>query len=170
MHPENEESWPTQEEVTAYLLSLPPEIQAKLAGVMELWKTEMLSPSGSEEKEILFCGADGEKIIKCLHFPAEVLDYEDGPVLLPSANKKVVIGAVSDEMVVRKVAEYNELYPDALVRERRWEMYLNGIAVEIAEMDHAQRGWDEFEALLDTTNNPQPRKYDQFPYDQDKEE
>ena len=123
----------------------------------------------AEAKELLFVGGDGRRVIKMLHYPFEAL-REDGPVVFPSANPKVLIGAVSDELITRKIAEYTDRYTDEHARQRRWELYLNSLAVDLIEVDSAQRGWDEFDHLLDTTSNPQPRKYDQFPYDQDAEE
>ena len=169
MTDENQE-WPTEQDMVAYLMSLPADAQAKLANIMETWKTEMLAATDHEQAELLFCGADGEKVIKCLHYRADVLGGEEGPILLPSSNPKVVVGAVSDELIIRKVAEYNELYPDPLTRERRWEMYLNSLAVRIAELDYETRGWDEFDELVEQANGVNPGRFDQWPYDQDRED
>lgn len=129
----------------------------------------------AEAKELLFVGGDGDRVIKMLHYPFEALQA-DGPVVFPSANPRVLIGAVSDELITRKIAEYTEQYADDRARQRRWELYLNTLAVDLIELDAHQRGWDEYDHLLETTYNQQSRgepghpNNGQTPYDQDQED
>lgn len=135
------------EELLRQLAEMPEETREKIANVLELLQTELMYSAQKETKELLFCGADAGRVVKCLHFPAEVLDYPDGPVLLPSSNPKVILGAVTDELIHRKISEYASRYDDLEEREARWEIYLNSVAIQIAELHDAEGGWD-FNDLL----------------------
>lgn len=128
-----------------FLKNLPAAERVRLDNVMATFQEEILAAQNSAESaEMLFAGASGRTVVKCLHFPREVLGA-DGPVILPSANPDVILGAVSDEFITNKVAEYTERFPDALARERRWEIYCNSLAIKIVEAaaDEQQFDWDE---------------------------
>jgi len=135
------------EELMRQLEEMPADVREKLQNVLDLLRNELVFSATKETEELLFCGADKDKVVKCLHFPSEVLNWEDGPILLPSANPNVILGAVSNELVHRKVEEFSRRYEEGLERESRWEIYLNSIALRIAEL-HDQEGGFDFSDLL----------------------
>lgn len=125
-----------------FLENLSDQDRRRLDNVMATFQEEIIAAqTSSESKELLFAGASGRHVVKCLHFPLEVLG-EDGPVILPSANEQVILAAVSDEFITKKVAEYTERFPDPLARERRWEIYLNSLAIKIVETHEDQQSFD----------------------------
>jgi hypothetical protein len=144
---EDDFEFPTPADLISWISSLSAEEQRRVMEFANLISSELMAAgSGGEEKELLFAGNVGSKIIKCLHFPFEVLG-EDGPLVLPSSNPKVILGAVSDELVYRKVAEYTDRYNDDFTRSQQWELYLHGVAAEIVEMsENTEVDWD---VLLD---------------------
>jgi len=144
---EDEFEFPTPADLISWISSLSAEEQQRIIEFANLISSELMAAgSGGEEKELLFAGNVGSKVVKCLHFPLEVLGHT-GPVALPSSNPKVLLGAVSDELVYRKVAEYTERYEDDFTRSQQWEAYLHGLAAEIVEMaENSEVDWD---ALLD---------------------
>jgi len=125
-----------------FLENLSDQDRRRLDHVMATFQEEIMAAQTSgESKELLFAGASGRYVVKCLHFPLEVLG-DDGPVILPSANEQVILAAVSDEFITKKVAEYTERFPDPLARERRWEIYLNSLAIHIVETHEDQQSFD----------------------------
>ena len=131
-----------------------------------------------DDQFLLFCGSDGKFVIKALHFPEEVLGA-GGPVFLPSSNPKVIVAAYSDEFLQIKVDDIEGKYEEKTHRDQQWEIYLNGLALDLAQRHEAGAkidekifgrpgGYDEFDEFLeDVLADPKPRKYDQWPYDQD---
>lgn len=134
------------EDLLHWIASLSPEEQQRIMEFANLLGSELISAgSGGEEKELLFAGNAGSKVVKCLHYPVEVLGCE-GPILLPSSNSKVILGAVADELVYRKIAEYTDRYADDFTRAKYWEMYLHGVAAEIVEL--SENDTTDWDALL----------------------
>jgi hypothetical protein len=124
----------TQADLISQISSLCPDEQRLIIELATLIRNELMhAGKGGEEKELLFAGNVGVKIVKCLHFPLEALGHV-GPILLPSSNPNVYLGAVSNELVYRKVSEYTEQYTDDFIRSQKWEEYLHQLAVEIAEL------------------------------------
>lgn len=162
--------WDSLNEMFAWMSDMTSEQKAAMQQFAGAFRKEIeATNTESEAKELLFVGSQGSTIIKMLHYPYEVLE-EEGPVLLPSADKQVLLGAVADELIMRKVAEYSDAYPDDFTREHRWQAYLNMLAHELTAMQAEMRDSSEFDDLLLAAHNPQPRKYDEWPYDQDEEE
>lgn len=136
-----------REQLLAHLQSLPPDEVLKLQGILNLLASEM-TETQIMEHDVLFCGSNGTTIIKALHFPREVLGGFDGPVLLPSATKDVLLAAYSNEYIQHNVDATRNIFTDPSVCEVQWEMFLNGLAEEIAEK-HDREGRDEFAEILD---------------------
>ena len=128
-----------------HLQSLPPDEVLKLQGILNLLVSEMTETQITEH-DVLFCGSNGTTIIKALHFPREVLGT-DGPVLLPSATEHVLLAAYSNEFIQHNVDATRNVFTDPSVCEAQWEMFLNGLAEEIAEK-HEQEYRDEFDEIL----------------------
>lgn len=67
-----------------------------------------------------------------MHYDRKLLGGVDGPVIFPSANPMVVIGAYSNEFIENKAAEFRTSYADSEDCEQQWHLFLNGLADEVA--------------------------------------
>ena len=119
-----------RDEILKFLMNLPGTQTLKLKDLMAKLSTEMIETQ-ADGNDVLFCGSDGNTIIKAVHFPRAVLG-EDGPVILPSADSKVILAAFADEFVQGNLDEVRNVFQDSEVREHQWEQFLNSLAVKVS--------------------------------------
>jgi hypothetical protein len=100
------------------------ELLSSLAGEL----VEQMTPP----KDLLFVGSDGIRLVKCLHYPREVLG-EDGPVIFPSASEFVILGALSDEFIQRDADEIAGLFDDLEERDDAWHHLMTDYALTISK-------------------------------------
>jgi len=139
---EPEEIEQLRDEILKFLTALPGKQTLRLKDLMSKLGTEMVETT-TNGNDVLFCGSDGNTIIKAVHFPRSVLG-EDGPVILPSADSKVILAAFADEFVQSSLDEVRNVFQDLEVREHQWEQFLNGLAVKVSRK-HAESeefDWD----------------------------
>ena len=127
---EPEEIEELRDEILKFLMAMPGTQTLKLKDLMAKLGTEMVETQ-KDGNDVLFCGSDGNTIIKAVHFPRSVLG-EDGPVILPSADSKVILAAFADEFVQSNLDEVRNVFQDLEVREHQWEQFLNGLAVKVS--------------------------------------
>lgn len=140
MEPEEIEG--LRDEILNFLMQLPGHETLKLKDLMSRLHHEM-QETQADGNDVLFCGSDGKTIIKAVHYPRSVLG-EDGPVILPSADSKVILAAFSDEFVQGSLDEVRNVFADGEVREHQWEQFLNGLAAQVSRK-HAEAeefDWD----------------------------
>lgn len=113
-----------------FLLGLPGEEREKLRDVISTMLQEVREIS-KEGSDVLFMGSDGSRVVKGLHFPRDVLG-SDGPVILPSAFKNIIIGAYSDEFIAEQASEIEESIEDEVERQSAWEELMNSFAIQVA--------------------------------------
>ena len=132
-----------RDEIMKFLQGLPGPETIKLKNLMDKLAEQMIETQG-DGNDVLFCGSDGQTIIKAVHFPRSVLQ-EDGPVILPSADSKVILAAFSDEFVQSNLEEVRNVFQDPEVREHQWEQFLNSLAAKVsrAHAESATFDWDE---------------------------
>ena len=119
-----------REELLEHLKSLPDAEVHKLNGILSILVREMVETQVSEH-DVLFCGSNGETVIKALHYPRSLLGDKDGPVLMPSADPKVLLAAYSNEYIQHNVESTRNIFTDPAVCEVQWEAFLNSLAEEI---------------------------------------
>ncbi|SVB48274.1 uncharacterized protein METZ01_LOCUS201128 [marine metagenome] len=139
---EPEEIEQLRDEILKFLMALPGPETLKLKDLMDRLSSEMVE-TVADGNDVLFCGSDGKTIIKAVHFPRSVLG-EDGPVILPSADPKVILAAFADEFVQGSLDEVRNVFADLEVREHQWEQFLNSLAAKVSRK-HAESeefDWD----------------------------
>lgn len=139
---EPEEIEQLRDEILKFLIALPGKQTLRLKDLMAKLGTEMVETT-TNGNDVLFCGSDGNTIIKAVHFPRSVLG-EDGPVILPSADSKVILAAFADEFVQSNLDEVRNVFQDLEVREHQWEQFLNSLAAKVSRK-HAESeefDWD----------------------------
>ena len=119
-----------KEQILSYLMAMPSHETEKLKGLMDKLAEQMIETQ-KDGNDVLFCGSDGQTIIKAVHYPRSVLQ-EDGPVILPSADSKVILAAFADEFVQGSLDEVRNVFQDPEVREHQWEQFLNSLAVKVS--------------------------------------
>ena len=119
-----------KDQILSYLMSMPSHETEKLKGLMDKLAEQMIETQ-KDGNDVLFCGSDGQTIIKAVHYPRSVLQ-EDGPVILPSADSKVILAAFADEFVQGNLDEVRNVFQDPEVREHQWEQFLNSLAVKVS--------------------------------------
>lgn len=137
---------PTQDDINdivEYLEGLPAEVVERLGSMVQAVLGEMLI-THNKEHDVVFCGSNGRKVVKCVHYDRSVLDT-DGPVLLPSSNNLVLLAAVSTQSIEDKVSEFRNMYPDPEACEHQWQLHLDGLAEAIAGLakNAAPIEWEE---------------------------
>lgn len=132
-----------KEQILSYLMAMPSHETEKLKGLMDKLAEQMVETQ-KDGNDVLFCGSDGNTIIKAVHYPRSVLQ-EDGPVILPSADSTVILAAFSDEFVQSNLDEVRNVFRDPEVREHQWEQFLNSLAAKVsrAHAESAVFDWDE---------------------------
>lgn len=136
-----------RDEILKFLQGLPGPETDKLKNLLDTLAEQMVETQ-SDGTDVLFCGSDGQTIIKALHFPRAMLN-EDGPVILPSADSNVILAAFSDEFVQQNLDEVRNIFQDPSVREHQWEQFLNSLAVKVSRK-HAESpefNWDKVSDL-----------------------
>jgi len=126
-----------RDQIMRFLESLPGPETTKLKDLMDKLAEQMVETQG-DGNDVLFCGSDGKTIIKAVHYPRSVLN-QDGPVILPSADSKVILAAFSDEFVQENLDEVRNVFQDLSVREHQWEQFLNSLAAKVSRA-HAETG------------------------------
>ena len=118
-------------EIEEHLRALKPAEFARIKDISVLLADEMAE--GEEPgNAMLFCGSDGNVIVKGYHFPRSVLNG-DGPEIIPSANPLVILGAYSDEFIQGRSDDIKSDFPyDEGSRNMAWESFLNNCALELA--------------------------------------
>lgn len=119
-----------KEQILSYLMAMPSHETEKLKGLMDKLAEQMVETQ-KDGNDVLFCGSDGNTIIKAVHYPRSVLQ-EDGPVILPSADNTVILAAFSDEYVQGSLDEVRNVFQDPEVREHQWEQFLNSLAIKVS--------------------------------------
>ena len=119
-----------KEQILSYLMAMPSHETEKLKGLMDKLAEQMMETQ-KDGNDVLFCGSDGQTIIKAVHYPRSVLQ-EDGPVILPSADSKVILAAFADEFGQMSLDEVRNVFQDPEVREHQWEQFLNSLAVKVS--------------------------------------
>lgn len=142
MHDED----PDEIELLEFLQSLPAEAQKHIALVLNTLITELMGTNPKDD-DIFFCGSNGKRVIKCMHYARKLLGGVDGPVLLPSANPMVVIGAYSNEFIENKAQEFRISYADSEECEQQWHYFLNSLADDVANKSEVLPA-PKFEDLL----------------------
>lgn len=129
-----------------FLLSLPADEREKLRDVVSTMLIEVREIA-KEGSDVLFMGSDGRRVVKGLHFPREVLG-SDGPVILPSAFKNIIIGAFSDEFVAEQALDIDESFDTDEEKQAAWEELMNTFAIHVAfEFDAAPPG--DYDLMLE---------------------
>lgn len=129
-----------------FLLGLPADEREKLRDVVSTMLSEVREIA-KEGSDVLFMGSDGRRVVKGLHYPREVLGG-DGPVILPSAFKHIIIGAFSDEFVADQARDIEESIDDEDERQAAWEELMNTFAIHVAfEFDAAPPG--DYDLMLE---------------------
>ena len=133
----------SEEQLKKFIETLPPAVLTAMAGVLNVLVKEVIGTI-HKEHDVLFCGSNGQNVVKCLHYDRSVLDGEDGPVIFPSANPLVLLAAYSNEYIERKVDEYRNLFSDPELMEAEWQLFLNSLAEEIA-LQHSgeEANWEK---------------------------
>tara|TARA_Y100000758_G_scaffold262151_1_gene200664 strand:+ start:1636 stop:2076 length:441 start_codon:yes stop_codon:yes gene_type:complete len=134
-----------RDEILKFLQNLPGPESIKLKNLMDKLAEQMIETQ-ADGNDVLFCGSDGQTIIKAVHFPRSSLGA-DGPVILPSADSKVILAAFSDEFVQENLDEVRNVFQDLSVREHQWEQFLNGLAAKVSRA-HAESGEFDWAAAL----------------------
>ena len=119
-----------KDQILSYLMAMPSHETEKLKGLMDKLAEQMIETQ-KDGNDVLFCGSDGQTIIKAVHYPRSVLQ-EAGPVILPSADSKVILAAFADEFVQMSLDEVRNVFQDPEVREHQWEQFLNSLAVKVS--------------------------------------
>ena len=134
-----------RDEIMKFLQSLPGPETTKLKDLMGKLAEQMIETQG-DGNDVLFCGSDGKTIIKAVHYPRSVLK-DDGPVVLPSADSKVILAAFSDEFVQSNLEEVRNVFADPEVREHQWEQFLNSLAAKVSRA-HAESQDFDWDSVL----------------------
>ena len=129
-----------------FLQSLPAETQEHISAVLNTLISELME-TDMKNDDVLFCGSNGKRVVKCMHYDRKLLGGVDGPVIFPSANPMVVIGAYSNEFIENKAAEFRTSYADSEDCEEQWHLFLNGLADDVAYKAEVLPA-PEFEDLL----------------------
>jgi hypothetical protein len=97
--------------------------------------------------DLLFVGSDGERVVKCFHYPIKVLG-DDGPVIIPSSNKNIILAAFSDEFIQTRADDIQDIFADMDMANDAWNQFMQECAVEVVDTYDATPPQD-FEVLFD---------------------
>lgn len=78
---------------------------------------------------VLLVGTEGASTVTILHVDKSLIGGEDGPVLLPTADNKTILAAVSREFLQREVTEAESLGGE----ENMSDMYWDGVMQELIQ-------------------------------------
>ena len=128
-----------------FLNGLPAEQKEKLHDLLSVLVQELFTTT-TTDNDVVFCGSNGQKVIKCVTCAREALG-EDGPVILPSSNSTVILFCVSTEFLEAQVESFRNLYPDSELCEQEWQKFLDSLANDAANLASLQ-GDPKWEELL----------------------
>ena len=134
------------QELFDFINNLPEEQKNQLHELLTVLVYELFTTT-TKDNDVVFCGSNGEKVIKCLNADRATLG-EDGPVILPSANESVILFAVATEFLQEQVESYRNLYPDPVLCEQEWQRFFDSLAKEAAQL-HQNAETPIWEKLLD---------------------
>lgn len=97
--------------------------------------------------DLLFVGSDGERVVKCFHYPIKALG-DDGPVIFPSSNKNIILAAFSDEFIQTRADDIQDIFADMDMANDAWNQFMQECAVEVVDTYDATPPQD-FEVLFD---------------------
>ena len=66
----------SEEQLKKFIETLPPAVLTAMAGVLNVLVKEVIGTI-HKEHDVLFCGSNGQNVVKCLHYDRSVLDGED---------------------------------------------------------------------------------------------
>ena len=115
-----------------YINSLPENQKNKLHELLSALILELHTATTSD-KDVVFCGSNGEKVIKCISTGLDGLG-ENGPVILPSSNETVILFAVANEYLEQEVDSLRNIYTDPELLEQEWQKFLDDLARRAAEL------------------------------------
>jgi hypothetical protein len=115
--------------------------------IAELFTSMASSAEEVAPTDILFVGSDGERIVKCFHYPEKALG-ETGPVIIPSSNKNIILAAFSDEFIQTRADDIQDIFADMDMANDAWNQFMQECAVEIVYA-HDATPPENFEVLFD---------------------
>jgi hypothetical protein len=121
-----------EQDLMDYINSLPEEQKNKLHELLGSLISE-LHATTTTDKDVVFCGSNGEKVIKCISTGLAGLG-ENGPVILPSSNETVILFAVANEYLEQEVDSLRNVYTDPELLEQEWQKFLDDLACRAAEL------------------------------------
>ncbi len=121
-----------EQDLMDYINSLPENQRNKLHELLTALITELHSTT-TTDKDVVFCGSNGEKVIKCISTGIDGLG-ENGPVILPSSNETVILFAVANEYLEEEVDSLRNIYTDPELLEQEWQKFLDDLAWRAAEL------------------------------------
>lgn len=101
---------------------------------------------GGPRKDVLFIGSSGSHVVKCLHYPRDVIGG-DGPILLPTSSKFLIVGVYADEFINDRANEIHENYDTTEEQNDAWAQLMNMYAVDIVHA-YEQQPPPTFDTLL----------------------
>jgi len=135
------------EGVLEFLRHLPDAQRLRVAEIFGVLADEVRAGAVERDGDVLFVGSDGLRVVKCLHYPLVVLGVS-GPVLFPSADKNVILGAFSDESIQMMADEIAECDDSDEEKEARWEALMGDYAAELVRLFDSQPP-DDFDFMLE---------------------
>ena len=120
----------------------------------ELWGllAGELAETRESENSVLLVTIAGKSVVKVLLCPSQALDARDGPTLLPSAERRIILAVVSNETVAETIDDLRQAFADKKVLEIRWRMWLQELCAEILEKSARRSSADDpFDQLLPGT-------------------
>lgn len=121
----------SEEQIRDFLGSLSSSGRAYLRDLFSQLAIE-IAEARQEDSDVLFCGSNGETIIKCLHYPREVLGFDE-PTLIPSGNNQISLWACSNEFVDAQIDSIKNCFPNDEAAQEEWSNYLNDLAHSLAQ-------------------------------------
>lgn len=115
------------------LRDIPLDQRHKLKELIDTFLLEVTHESGEDggpQKDLLFIGSSGTHVVKCLHYPREVLGG-DGPILIPTSSKYIIAGAYSDEFINERANEIHDSYETQQEQNDAWAQLMNEYALDI---------------------------------------
>ena len=115
--------------------------------ISDMFEAMASSADEVEPTDLLFVGSDGERVVKCFHYPIKVLG-KNGPVIIPSANKNIIIAAFSDEFIQTRADDIQDIFADMDMANNAWNQFMQECAVEVVDTYDATPP-QNFEVLFD---------------------
>lgn len=115
--------------------------------ISDLFRTVASSSDEIAPSDLLFVGSDGHRVVKCFHYPIEVLG-ENGPVMMPSANKNIILAAFSDEFIQTRADDIQFIFEDKETANDAWTDFMLECATEVVGV-HDTAPPEDFEVLFE---------------------